>query len=93
MERIAASQPAQTQLPGGEFEDIAIFFQSGWRAFQHRMAGVQAAWGLTPAAAHSGHLGVLLKAEPADPAAAAPCGSSRRPCGSTVRPCPSRRDN
>ena len=70
MERIAASQPAQTQLPGGEFEDIAIFFQSGWRAFQHRMAGVQAAWGLTPAAAHSGHLGVLLKAEPADPAAA-----------------------
>ena len=72
VERIAASQPAQTQLPGGEFEDLPTFLQSGWEHVQprHLVAGVQATMELTPTAAHSGHSGVLLKAEPADPAAA-----------------------
>ncbi len=63
--RITGSQPSGNLLPGGDFEDVAGMFQSGWQHVQHATPGIESTGDLTPAAAHSGRFGLRLEARPA----------------------------
>lgn len=60
MEQVAASRPGPSLLPAADFEDLAAVFTSGWQHFQHPNPALQIEAELTPAAAHSGNLGLRL---------------------------------
>lgn len=60
MEQVAASRPGPSLLPAADFEDLAIVFASGWQHFQHPQPELQTEAELTPAAAHTGKLGLRL---------------------------------
>lgn len=66
MDFIANARPGPNQLPGGDFDDLSAMLQSGWRHFQHSVSGVRGECDLSPAAAHSGRLGLRLAAQAAD---------------------------
>ncbi len=60
MERVAASRPAPSLLPAGDFEDLTVVFATGWQHFQHPQPAMHLEAELAPAAAHSGKLGLRL---------------------------------
>jgi hypothetical protein len=66
MDRLAASRPGPTLLPGGDFEDFNVMLRSGWRTFQHATEGVQSAADLVAEAARSGRWGLRMTARADD---------------------------
>ncbi|HYW79399.1 MAG TPA: hypothetical protein VE890_07455, partial [Thermoguttaceae bacterium] len=66
--RIAGSRPQPNQLVGGDFEQIQTTLASGWRHFQHGVAGLQTAADLTTDAAHGGQAGLRLAVRAEDAA-------------------------
>ena len=60
-----ANSNGVNQLVGGDFEDVGVMDQAGWRRFQNPAPDVYCDVRLAQAAAHSGRLGVLLVAHPA----------------------------
>jgi hypothetical protein len=61
-DRIRAMRPGANHLPGGDFENIPLMVQSGWRHFQHVAPGIQSAADLLPDARHDGRMGLRLTA-------------------------------
>ena len=66
--RIAASRAQPNRLAGGDFEHIQSTLGSGWRHFQHGVAGLQTAADLTADAAHGGRAGLRLVVRAEEPA-------------------------
>lgn len=62
-----ASPPGPNQLPGGDFEQPALVFQTGWQHVQHVLPGIQTAADLTHVAAHAGNFGLRLTAKMSQP--------------------------
>jgi hypothetical protein len=62
-----ANSSGVNQLVGGDFEDMGVMEGAGWRRFQNPAADVFCDVRLAPAASHSGRMGVLLLAHPAQP--------------------------
>ena len=67
LDRIAAMRPGANRLPGGDFENLEVMRQSGWRNFQRPPPGIQTAADLHCDAAHSGRLGLRLTARADNP--------------------------
>jgi len=65
--RVLRSQPGANLLGGGDFEDVGLMLQTGWRHFQHVTRGVESAADLSPASAHSGRSGLRLIARSLEP--------------------------
>ena len=61
----SANSRGVNQLVGGDFEDVGVMDQAGWRRFQNPTPEVYCDARLAPEAAHNGRLGVLLTARPA----------------------------
>jgi hypothetical protein len=66
LQRVLHSQPGANVLGGGDFEDVGLMLQTGWRHFQHITQGIESAADLSPAAAHSGRSGLRLIARPVE---------------------------
>jgi hypothetical protein len=62
MDRAGVMRPGANRLSGGDFEDIPMMVQSGWRHFQHNAPGIQSAADLVPDACHGGRMGLRLTA-------------------------------
>ena len=62
IDRTRAMRPGANRLPGGDFENIPLMVQSGWRHFQHVAPGIQSAADLVPDARHDGRMGLRLTA-------------------------------
>jgi hypothetical protein len=60
-----ANSNGVNQLVGGDFEDVGVMDQAGWKRFQNPTPDVYCEARLAPSASHSGRLGVLLVARPA----------------------------
>jgi len=67
MERVARSRPEANLLAGGDFEDLGVMSQAGWKHFQHPAPGIQTSAELAPSAAHSGRFGLRLAARSTQP--------------------------
>ncbi len=65
--RISASRPGPNRLLGGEFENLDAMMSAGWHHYQHPSEGIRTEAELSPAAAHSGRLGLRLSAQPEQP--------------------------
>lgn len=61
-ERLASANWSANQLATGDFEAIEVTAASGWEPFQHPVEGVIARADVTPSAARSGRMGLLLSA-------------------------------
>jgi hypothetical protein len=68
--RVAALRMGQNRLAGGDFENLGLMMQAGWRHFQHPSPAVQTAAELVSEAAHTGTHGLRLTARAEDPATA-----------------------
>jgi hypothetical protein len=68
MRRLADCRPGPNRLPGGDFEQLDVMRQTGWRHYQHPAPGIQAAADVVPEAAHAGRFGLRLTARANDPA-------------------------
>ncbi len=66
-DRIKVSGFGPNLLAGGDFEDLNTMLRAGWQYLQRRTPNVQTAADLVPEAAHSGRLGLRLKAAAEDP--------------------------
>jgi hypothetical protein len=62
VDRTRTLRPGANRLPGGDFENIPLMVQSGWRHFQHVAPGIQSAADLVPDARHDGRMGLRLTA-------------------------------
>jgi hypothetical protein len=62
VDRTRAMRPGANRLPGGDFENLPLMAQSGWRHFQHVAPGIQSAADLVPEARHGGRMGLRLTA-------------------------------
>lgn len=71
LERLNGAALGENRLPGGDFEDVSVMVQSGWRRFQtpHPPEGVEVEANLVTAAAHGGRHGLVLRAMPSNPKA------------------------
>jgi hypothetical protein len=58
--RIRSARFNPNLLPGGDFENLDLMFQSGWRYLKSTGPGVQTAADLMAGAAHGGRLGLRL---------------------------------
>ena len=67
VDRTAALHAGRNILPGGDFENLELMVQDGWRHFQHLTPGIQTAADLVPDAAHGGRLGLRLTARADSP--------------------------
>jgi hypothetical protein len=66
MERIRASRLGSNLLPGGDFENLDLMFQSGWKYLKSPLPAVQTAADLVASSAHGGALGLRLSVTAAD---------------------------
>jgi hypothetical protein len=67
MARVAASHLGPNRLPGGDFEDLSVMLNSGWRHYQHRDPRIiEPATDLVADAARSGSRGLRLTARAVD---------------------------
>jgi hypothetical protein len=64
--RLAASPLTLNRLPEGGCENLAAMMAAGWKHYQHPQPAIQTSVDLVPTAAHSGTVGLLLRAAPAD---------------------------
>jgi hypothetical protein len=55
------------RLAAGEIEDLDAMMRAGWKYFEHRQAGITTTVDLLPQAAHSGRMGLRLRAVATDP--------------------------
>jgi hypothetical protein len=55
------------RLPAGDIEDLDAMLRAGWKYYEHRQTGITTTVDLSPQAAHSGRMGLRLRAVPADP--------------------------
>lgn len=67
IDRLRATPIGPNRLYGGDFEDIGVMQQAGWRFIQQAAPTVRTAVDLVPEAAHSGRLGLRLGVAAADP--------------------------
>lgn len=61
-DRIATLRPGANRLPGGDFENLPLMVQSGWRWFHYAAPGIQCAVDPMPEARHGGLMGLRLTA-------------------------------
>ncbi len=66
-EKIRASKIGANMLPGGDFEDVAVMMQSGWRHVKKTVPAVESAADLMPIAAKRGGMGLRLTVTPDEP--------------------------
>ena len=62
VDRTSALRAGPNRLPGGDFENIAMMKNYGWRHFQNPTPGVQSTADLVPEAMHGGRMGLRLAA-------------------------------
>jgi hypothetical protein len=67
LQRATRLQAGANLLAGGDFEEMGMMLQAGWRHFQHVTPGVESAADLSPAAAHSGRSGLRMVARSLEP--------------------------
>ncbi|MGA2061884.1 MAG: hypothetical protein ABSG67_15470 [Thermoguttaceae bacterium] len=60
VDRIRAARFGPNLLPGGDFENLDMMFQTGWRYLKTPLPGVQTAADLLAGSAHSGAFGLRL---------------------------------
>ena len=60
IDRIRSARFGPNLLPGGDFENLNMMFQAGWRYLKSPAPGVQTAADLLAGSAHSGALGLRL---------------------------------
>ncbi len=60
IDRIRAARFGPNLLPGGDFENLNMMFQTGWRYLKSPAPGVQTAADLLAGSAHSGAFGLRL---------------------------------
>jgi hypothetical protein len=60
IDRIRAARFGPNLLPGGDFENLNMMFQTGWRYLKTPVPGVQTAADLLAGSAHSGAFGLRL---------------------------------
>jgi hypothetical protein len=66
LRRLAVSPLTQNRLPEGGCENLAAMLAAGWKHYQHPQLGIQTTVDLTPPAAHSGTVGMLIRAAPTE---------------------------
>jgi hypothetical protein len=66
IDRIQGAPFGPNRLPGGDFENLNMMFQTGWRYLKSPAPGVQTAADLLAGSAHSGALGLRLSVTPDD---------------------------
>ena len=67
IDRIRSSRFGPNLLPGGDFENLDLMFQAGWRYLKSPAPGVQSAADLLAGSSHSGALGLRLTVTADDP--------------------------
>lgn len=67
IDHIRGSRFGPNLLPGGDFENLNLMYQSGWRYLKSSAAGVQTAADLVTGSAYGGALGLRLIVAPDDP--------------------------
>ncbi len=71
IDRIRGSRLGPNQLPGGDFENLDMMFQAGWRYLKTPAPGVQTSADLLAGSAHNGTMGLRLMVTADDPQNAA----------------------
>ncbi len=74
--RLAAAHSGPNRLPGGDFEDPAASWETGWRHYQRVQPGIQGEAALVPEAARNGRYGLRLSAHRIEAEMTAPPGET-----------------
>jgi hypothetical protein len=67
VDQLRVGRPNLNQLAAGDCENLDAMLQSGWRHYEHPLAGLTSIVELSPTVSHSGHSSMHIKVKPANP--------------------------